>query len=361
MSKIPIFNEKDLNALIEQALKGNGVLVAPQEISQMIINLHGVSISSKPRKDGRYQGYIIDENGRTYAYGRTREEVAVKLKDFLRYGTPKKKKVDNVNNVPTTFTAFAMYYFENFRKRKVTALTYKKDLQRFNKHLAPYFAETQLKKITPLSCQSLLENLTEQGKGKTADEIYCLMSVIFKSAIKHGILVRNPLDVIYHETHERKSGTALTREEERKLKTELTGTPFLNVCMLALYTGLRPNELSTARVDGAFIVSVNSKRKGKRIEYKKIPIIKALKPYLKDGISKMPRAETFRIAYKSVLPNHIIYDMRTTFYTRCKEYGVSEHALSAFMGHSLGALGNAYTDLPDEYLLKEAKKLEFWE
>ena len=76
-NKIPILDEKDLNALIEEAIKGNGVLATPTELSQMIINLPGVSINSKPRKDGRFQGYIVDKNGRTYAYGKTLEEVAI--------------------------------------------------------------------------------------------------------------------------------------------------------------------------------------------------------------------------------------------------------------------------------------------
>ena len=361
-AKIPILDEKDLNALIEQAIKGNGVLATPKELSQMIINLPGVSINSKPRKDGRYQGYIVDKNGRTYAYGRTLEEVAIKLKHYLRYGTPRKKKADNtLNGVPTTFTAFTMYYFENFRKKKVAELTYKIDIRRFNKNLAPYFADTPLKKITPLQCQNLLESLNKQGKGKTADEVHGLMSVVFKMAIKHGIITRNPLDVIYHEKHVRISGKSLTKDEETRLKNALQDTEYLAYCMLSLYTGLRPNELKTAYLDGDFIVAVNSKRKHKRIEYKKIPIIKALKPYVKDGIPKIARVENFRKLYKSILPDHIIYDMRTTFYSRCKEFGVSEYALSEYMGHSLGAIGNAYTDLSDEYLLNESKKLDFWQ
>ena len=44
--------------------------------------------------------------------------------------------------------------------------------------------------------------------------------------------------------------------------------------MLALYTGLRPNELYTAKIEGNFIVAINSKRKNRKLEYKKIPISK---------------------------------------------------------------------------------------
>ena len=36
-------------------------------------------------------------------------------------------------------------------------------------------------------------------------------------------------------------------------------------------------------------------------------------------------------------------------------------AISEFMGHSLGAIGNAYTSLSEEYLINESKKLDNWE
>lgn len=332
----------------------------PKEIYDMIINLPGVSINSKPRKDGRYQGYINDKNGRTYVYGKTLEEVAVKLKYFIRYGTPKKHKFNTtLNGVPTTFTAFAMYYFENFRKKKVAEKTYYSDLKRFDRYLKPYFKETPIKKISPKDCQTLVDEIESSGKGKTADEIFSLLSVILKMAIKHSIISNNPIDIVYHVQHERKHGKALTKEEEKILKSKLEGTPYLTVCMIALYTGIRPNELKTAKLDGNFIVAVNSKRKTKRVEYKRIPISKMLKPYITSETFYVPGLNLLRQIIRETLPGHILYDLRTTFYSRLKECGVSEHARNAFMGHSLGSLGDAYTDLSDEYLLKEMDKFEY--
>ncbi|MBQ5927459.1 MAG: hypothetical protein IIX01_06015, partial [Clostridia bacterium] len=116
-----------------------------------------------------------------------------------------------------------------------------------------------------------------------------------------------------------------------------------------------------AFVKGAFVVAVNSKRKNGKVEYKRIPISKRLKPFLpKEGKLELCNPIVLRNELKKILPNHKLYDLRTTFYTRCKECNVSENALKEFAGHSLGTLGNAYTDLSDEYLLKEGKKLDRW-
>ena len=83
-----------------------------------------------------------------------------------------------------------------------------------------------------------------------------------------------------------------------------------------------------------------------------------LRPYIDANPNpKMYTAKYLRKFYNQIIDNHILYDLRTTFYSRCKECHVEEYALKAFMGHSLNSVDRAYTDLSDEYLIAEGNKL----
>jgi len=260
--------------------------------------------------------------------------------------------------VPETFQEFAEHYFEKYRKRKVAEKTFENDMYRYRNHIKPYFGSIPLKNITADLCQELLDKFVEKGQTKTSNEIYSLLNGIFKMAIAHDLMKRNPLAIVIVEKHNCKHGKALTQEEEKKLLDETKGTKYETIFALALYTGLRPNEYKTARIEGDFIVARNSKRKGGKIEYKKIPISGMLKPYLQGiEVLNIPTLEYVRYTFNDILPNHILYDLRTTFYTRCEECGVAPPARDHFVGHSNGELNNTYSDLSDEYLLKEGKKL----
>ena len=228
----------------------------------------------------------------------------------------------------------------------------------FKNHLSPYFKDTALKRITPNLCQELIDGLEAEGKGKTAEDIHSLLNIIFKAAIKHGLITNNPIDMVVHNKHEREHGKALSKDEEHSLLAKTKGTPYNLMFAIALYTGLRPNEYKTARIEGDFIVANNSKRKNGKVELKKIPITPMLAPYLK-GVTELhfTRLEQIRNKFNAILPGHRLYDLRTTFYTRCMECGIADAASKKFVGHTLGGLADTYTDLSDEFLFREGQKL----
>lgn len=102
------------------------------------------------------------------------------------------------------------------------------------------------------------------------------------------------------------------------------------------------------------------KAKQDKVEYKKIPIHPMLRPYLQ-GVTelKMASVKAMRKKLAEVLPAHKLYDLRTTFYTRCMECGVSDVAIKKFVGHTLGGLADTYTGLSDDYLLAEGEKISY--
>ena len=355
------------STLNEQDIKQGIVEFTKQEMKQMPKEIRKLILIDKKRC--RLRTHISGKNTTTYeirfrsngydvsACGKTIALAKANMLKKLKTAKPKTQ----TNSVPMTFKEFTDYYFEKFRKPKVTAQTYYNDENRLRNHIFPKFGKMPLDKITPSMCQSILDGLRENGKGKTADEVYSLLSIIFKGAIAHDLIERNPLNVVFHVKHEHEHGKALTKEEEKSFLESIKGVPFEPLYVLALYTGLRPNEYKTAKVEDKFIVAVNSKRKTKKVQYKRIPICKKLARYL-DKVQNLPvyHDKYLSTEFSKYCPNHKLYDLRTTFYSRCKELNVAENALKEFVGHSLGALGNAYTDLSDEYLLSEGKKLDDW-
>lgn len=344
------------------------VIFTEKEINQMPKTLRKIILIQKKRC--RIRKHVSGKNSVTYeiryradgynvsACGKTIE--LAKQKFIERFKTAKPRTSDGKEIVPTTFTSFTTYYFEKFRKEKVAPRTYKNDMQRIQKYLAPHFGEKEIAKIIPADCKALYVSIQKSGLQKTANEIFFLMSNIFKAAITHRIIQWSPLDLVLHTPYESEHGIALSRQEEQTLFENLTEPEYVIAAALALYCGLRPNELETAKIDGEFIVAINSKRKNKKVEYKRIPICKKLRPYLKNGIPALPTPQLLRRRIKAAVPGHKLYDLRTTFYTRCQELGVEDVARDYFVGHSLGRLGNTYTDLSVTYLLKEGKKLDLW-
>lgn len=334
------------------------ILKMPNSV-RMYMRIHGYTVYARKRMTGKYRcsyeiryrrdGYNISVSARTV------EELKTKFIEVMKNATP-----TGVTSVPKTFDSFAQYYFDKFRWRKVKPTTKEKDLSRYNGIIKPAFGETPLKRITPAQCQELIDGLFSDGKPKQATECFSLLNQIFKMAIRHDLIAHNPCDIVFVQSYEKKHGCALSLEEESLLLSETAGTPYQTMFAVILYTGLRPNEYKTAHIDGDFITAVNSKQKDRRVHFKKIPVSPMLRPYL-DGVTELHfySVDCIMEKFHKILPNHKLYDLRTTFYTRCQECGVSPIALKKFMGHSLGGLAETYTDFSDGFLLRETQKIDY--
>lgn len=263
-------------------------------------------------------------------------------------------------SVPTAFDEFAIYYFETYRARKVKLETYKKDYSRLKNHILPHFGNIPVNRVTPQQCQTLIDKLVENGNGKTAAEVFSLLNQTFDMAIRHHLIEHNPLDIVIHLKHESEHGVALTIDEERML-LDAAVEPYRTMFAIGLYTGVRTNEYATVRIVGNMVYARNSKRHSGKEEQKRIPVTPMLRPYISDDFT-LPKLSPDRLrkAFNKILGDkHKLYDLRTTFYTRCKMCDIAEAAREEFMGHSSGKLGNAYTDLPNDYLIKEGEKLSY--
>ncbi len=338
-----------------------------KEISQMsegfkkIIILAGCRVHARKRKSGKHGvNYELRVRRDGYKIEVSSNDLTIAKQKFINAVNKYQLPTQESNDVPNIFQDFAEFYFNKFWRRKVTERTYETEFNRYKNHIKPFIGTYSLNAITPLMCQQIIDRLCDLGFGKTSDEVFSILNMIFKSAINHNLISNNPMCVVVHRTHDKKHGKALTKAEEKLLLNALSGTKYQQLFAVALYSGLRPNEYKTAHIENGFIVAVNSKRKNGKVEYKKVPIIPMLRPYLNNSdVFKFPGIDYMRERLKSILPNHILYDLRTTFYTRCQECGVAEVARDEFMGHSHGGLADIYTDLSDEFLIKESKKLNY--
>lgn len=70
--------------------------------------------------------------------------------------------------IPETFQEFAEYYFEKYRKRKVSEKTFENDMYRYRNHIKPYFGSMPLKNISPrrISVKSYWIDLQRKVKRK---------------------------------------------------------------------------------------------------------------------------------------------------------------------------------------------------
>ena len=367
LEEIAILNKEisDESVSKEKTVFYGALKFTEQEISKMPkrfqkeFRVDGCTAHIRKRCDDRYNcsyeiryrrnGYNISVSARTLE--QAKEKFIQKLKTA--------EKVSDTT-VPTLYNDFSAYFFENYYKERVAPETYDNARRLFERWIKPYFEAVNINKITPGMCKTLLQGIKDKGLGKTADDVHSLLNQTLKHAIAYNIIQRNPLAVVSHKQHERKNGKRLTLDEEKRLISE-SRDKYRPLFAVYLYAGIRPGEIYSLQIGEKFITCQNLKQKNQKIEYKKIPIINKLRPFLGDIPNKIPKLDYIRNEFRRILPDHTLKDCRRTFSSHCVECKVDDAVREKMLGHApKNALDRAYVEFTDDYILQEAQKLEAW-
>lgn len=197
------------------------------------------------------------------------------------------------------------------------------------------------------------------------EELRTLFNGIFKYAIASGLITHNPVAMIPFKRAERQNRDALSKGEILSLLNGIRDPKYERIrqaTYLLYFFGLRPCEIDEeTHREGDFLVTRNRKRKGGKIEYKKIPIPKASEGLI-DWEKPLLFGVTAKIYYKwfeELIGDKTPYHLRHTFATICQQY-VRPDIVDIWMGDSPQRLvGKVYTHFPDEFMKGQMDKVQF--
>lgn len=199
------------------------------------------------------------------------------------------------------------------------------------------------------------------------EEVRSVLNQTLKYAIASGIITNNPLGLIPFKRAERESRERLTDEQVRTFFRNIKEPQFGRIrqpAYIMFFFGLRPCEFDKeARFENGFLICRNRKRKGGKIEYKKIPIPKQARGYI-----SFDEPITFSMSYpksldlfKKIFNDNSVtfYNLRHTFASMCAER-VREEIVEVWMGDSPERLvGKTYVHYKDDFMIKQMNKVKF--
>lgn len=372
-TRLTIIDINDKNELLNEVLKNSDTLTTSTE-GQMLINMSGVSINTKPRRDGRYQGYVSEDDGKRYFYGRSREEVAEKIKNYFKEAHVPKKKPHS--KTAPTFGEFYNKWLDLYKKPNLKPSSITNIIDTL-KPAVIKFGNRPIDKITTDDVQELLLSVNSPS-ARTKCKVN--INQVFTKAHKSGIIKNNPCDNVEIKKHKDKHIEGLTPENQRKFIEETAGSKYSLLFRFMLCTGVRVGEaLALYKSDIDFNNCNASITKdvvfigGERIEQppktdaaeRTLPLPKGIcdEVHAIDGELLFPFTyNAVRIAIEKIekqlgfkVTAHML---RHTYSDRLEEAGIPPKVKQYLMGHAkLDVTQNIYTEAQKHYIEAHAENV----
>ena len=145
----------------------------------------------------------------------------------------------------------------NIKKKRLKEVSFRNYKNYYEKIILPVYGKMRICDIKPYFIQKFLDKYNAKTP-RLCEDLKCLLNGIFEYAVNNGIIDRNPLKAVYIPKHQRKTGTALTPQEEQAFIAAIKGTRFenayrikwANAKILVPKAGLSPVRPTRATVHG---------------------------------------------------------------------------------------------------------------
>ena len=249
-----------------------------------------------------------------------------------------------------------------FKKADLNKRTHKNYESYCNRFLFPVLGDLPISSIKTID----ISNIMATVQGRVYEDLRIVLNSVFKYALANSLITNNPMLLIPFKKAERNNRRALTNEELKKMILRLSLPQFKayrQTFLILLFFGLRPCELEDARFEGDFLIAKNAKRKGGKIEYKKIPICNQAKELLdiSTPIKALHITNSLNHIFKRIMDDEQVtqYFLRHTFATVCQQY-VRPDIVDIWMGDSSERLvGRVYTHFSDDFMMAQMKNVVF--
>lgn len=348
----------------EDFSNGNGVS-SQKENKEMLLNMPGVSVNSTPRKDGRFQGYILSDGEKHYVYGRTREEVQEKLTEIVRKGFYKSRRARKKTPIVSEWVS---KWYELYKKPNLKATS----LSSLKTTIARIVKAFGSKRLNALKTDELQAFFVSMPAERTRDMTMNVLKNALEKARKQGLIKSNPCDALEIKKHVKKRKKGLTPDEQARSLEAVKGSSIEAIFNLLLVGRFRIGELLALTDDdvdfNSNIVSITKDVvfiEGKRIVQttksesgvRNIPIPPSAMHYFpkKKGVLFDTTYNAVRCGFKRLQKKTGIpvsaHVLRHTYSDRLEEAGVPPKVKQYLLGHSrLDTSQNIYTDTQWHYV-----------
>lgn len=324
-----------------------------KEVSRML----KISVSQKPRKDGRYEAKYPDPftQKRKSAYGKT-PELAYNKAYALATGQiiilPKDKSI--IKKQKYKLNEWLWHWHKNYRIGKKATKTIIEE-ERYIKIISKdEISKYYIDELNGDEIQQYLNKVEKLSGNRTMLLQANILSCALEKAKKLGKIEKNPFEAVEIVKKEPKKARVLTRQEQKKFIKAIQNHKYKLAFYLMLFCGLRPGEaIGIKKSDFDLenktlyvqrdINEAGEEQPPKRNSFRTVPINNAIYEIIK----KLPdnnnyifhiKVRGLNNSFKKICQKHGIFNisqksLRHTFNTRLKELGVHLKVIQKWMGH----------------------------